>query len=196
MPPHRRTPDPAAHLLRQSGQASLSACSLLRGQTQVSEGQQADRFFTTRFYLFFSLTPSQNTFKWFIFIFNGVPFGSKRAFISQNITWSTCSAELWLEEGETQRHSAGAGWLPLQHRECAGGCCQPGECLMLLHSLFCNVVVALSQPEAERPVFPWIPLTCSSSKSKPRREWPDLQSQRTEEGPDTLCHLPPCSVIL
>lgn len=49
-------------------------------------------------------------------------------------------------------------------------------------------VAAFSQPEAERPVS-LDSTNMLPSKNKPRREWPDLQSQRTEHRPDTVFYL-------
>lgn len=105
-----RTTELTAHLPQESWQNITPVLSRYREQTNKSnEGQQADSFFTTKVYLFFSLTPPKKTLKWFIFhlfCFNGFPFGSKRAFILQNIR--LVNMQCWtLALGEMHRYP---GW--------------------------------------------------------------------------------------
>lgn len=57
-----------------------------RDKDKRSKGNQANWFFTTRFYFTFPWpTPPSNKVVHLPFIFNGFPFGSKRAFMLQDI---------------------------------------------------------------------------------------------------------------
>lgn len=153
-------------------------------QRQV-EGNQADSFFTTRFYLLFLDHPPNNKVVHLSFIFNGFPFGSKRAFILQDVHLT--NMHCWAPAlGETHRYSGWASFACCSITTAArvSGWYTPGNAALnrashgcgsqmsenVGGSIFYNLRQSTHFPSCSHP-------PCSSSKIKSR---PILVSQRTE----------------